>query len=412
MIFKKIAILTLHPHNYGGVLATQRFVYHFCQKYFEPTLFFLGFDPAISASIKRLKYRSQVRYTNYFGMQSVEIGSRWAFWEPGHYKNTIKQWEKELAGYEYFIVASGTPIAAHPLVLLNKRFIGNYATPCEADRTQRMGKTTGIRAFIEKRAHTKMLAIEKEILEKTTLVMPMSQYTKVQFDTLCEGLEQKTLVCGQPIADEKIGIVPITKKGKILLAVGRFDDPRKNIAMLLQVFDWLYTQVPDLILYIVGSRPSPEVLKPYESLKSFKAIVFTGYVEASVRDLLYEQADIMLITSYQEGLGIIGLEALARGIPVVSTDCGGSRDFVIEGKTGYLVAINDVEAMVLRVLTLLTNSTLYEAIRKYSPEFIKQEFSVTTIEEKYKQALITVYPELESYFAQGKVTTRGVQHIL
>ncbi len=43
----------------------------------------------------------------------------------------------------------------------------------------------------------------------------------------------------------------------------------------------------------------------------------------------------MLITSHQEGLGIIGLEAMSYGIPIVATDCGGTRDYVDNDLTGY-----------------------------------------------------------------------------
>lgn len=395
----KIAILTLHPHNYGGVLALQKNVYQFCQKYFEPTLFFLGFDPAISTSIKRAKFSSRVRHTSYFGMQAVEIGARWATWEPAHYTNTLKMWEKELEGYDYFFVASGTPIVAHPLVLLNKKFVGIYASDHATDRTQRMVQWKGIRGWIEKKAHSRMLKLEKEILEKTNYLWAMSRYTQEQFQTIVQDKRQIAL-CAHPVTDEKIGIVHHHKVAdeQMIIAVGRFDDPRKNIAMLFAVFEQLYAQLPHLKLYVIGSVPLPATVAQYIQKPFFKSIIFTGYVEASALDTFYEQADLMLITSHQEGLGIVGLEALGRGIPVISTKCGGPEDFVIDGVTGYLVDRDDVQAMARQALLLLTHAQEHERLCCQGPLFIQKNFSVAAIEAKYQEGLVTVYPELNSIF--------------
>lgn len=397
---KKIAILTLHPHNYGGVLALQKNVYQFCAKYFEPTLFFLGFGADISTSIKRCKFSSRVRHTSYFGMQAVEIGSRWAFWEPLHYRNTIKKWEKELEGYDYFFVASGTPIVAHPLILLNKKFVGIYASDHATDRTQRMAQWSGIRGFIEKQAHPRMLKIEKEILKKTNYLWAMSRYTQNQFEKVL-GEQRQLAICAHPVVDEKIGIVNHHKAAdeQMIITVGRFDDPRKNIGMLFSVFEQLYAQLPHLKLYVIGSVPLPSTVAPYAQKPFFKSVVFTGYVEASALDMFYEQADLMLITSHQEGLGIVGLEALGRGVPVISTRCGGPEDFVLEGITGYLVEVNDVQAMVAKALLVLTDAQEHARLRQQGPEFIQKNFSVAAIEAKYIEGLVATYPELSKGFS-------------
>jgi len=53
----KIAILSLkNSYGYGGVLSSLKVAHDFCNKYFDPTVFFLGFEPAISTSLKTLKF--------------------------------------------------------------------------------------------------------------------------------------------------------------------------------------------------------------------------------------------------------------------------------------------------------------------------------------------------------------------
>ena len=60
---------------------------------------------------------------------------------------------------------------------------------------------------------------------------------------------------------------------------------------------------------------------------------------------IYRQADCWLVPSLREGFSMPGLEAAACGCPVVATRCGGPEDYVIEGETGLLVPVNDVEAI-------------------------------------------------------------------
>ena len=170
----KIAILTLHPYNYGGVLSLIKVVHKFCQNYFEPKLFFLGFDSEISTSLKKLKFSSQMKNTNYFGFDSVEVGAKWAFWEPGHYKFTKSKWVSALQDYDYFFVASGTCIAAHPLTLLDKKFAVWLATTFDEDRAQRVKKLNLTRKFIDKFSCAKMRKIEKDIFKKSNFIFALS----------------------------------------------------------------------------------------------------------------------------------------------------------------------------------------------------------------------------------------------
>jgi glycosyltransferase involved in cell wall biosynthesis len=107
----------------------------------------------------------------------------------------------------------------------------------------------------------------------------------------------------------------------------------------------------------------------------------------------------MLITSHQEGLGIVGLEALLHGTPVIATLCGGPEDFIIQGRNGYLVPIDDVQAMADKALELLSNHALLCQLSLAARDFIHAQYSLQTIHEIFKQGLSTTYPELKELFA-------------
>lgn len=394
----KIAILSLHPSNGGGILSSLSVVYEYLSRFFEPTVFFLSFDPALSASFKKFKFTSRSREATYYGMNCVEVGARWAFWEPGHYAFTLDAWKKVLKGYDYFFVTSGTAIAAYPLVLLNKRYVAWIAAPHDDDRADRIKDLSFFRKIIEDLGHSQMRAIEAKSLGKCRYLFALSHYAYNHFLALRGKSKYPMSVCGYPMKIKKpLVSTEMRQKAGHLLAVARFDDPRKNIGMLLRAFDVIYHHQPERPLVIVGRRPESHVLAPYASLPSFKNVLFTGPVSAAELERWYQQASVMLITSHQEGLGIVGLEALSYGIPVVATRCGGPADYVINGKTGFLVNKNDDATMARVVLKLLEDKVAYEECAREAHAFLAVHNDSEHIYNTFTEGLCTAYPELTAY---------------
>jgi glycosyltransferase involved in cell wall biosynthesis len=70
---------------------------------------------------------------------------------------------------------------------------------------------------------------------------------------------------------------------------------------------------------------------------------------------VYDASDVLLVTSNRESFGLTIVEAMARGVPVVATRCGGPEELISDGETGFLVDIGDTEAMADRVAVLLDN---------------------------------------------------------
>ncbi len=397
----KIAILTIrNSYDYGGVLSSLRVVHEFCKDYFNPTVFFLGFTPDIATSIRGLKFRSSLKPISYFGMNCIEVGARWAFWEPGHYWFTEDVWEELLAEYDYFFVVSGTCIAAHPLVLLNKKFVMWIGTPYDDDRLERVKRLTGLRKLINTFAEFSMRKIEFNILQASRYTWAISAYAQRAFEHKLGHPHENLVHCSYPVdvAKYQDNITTPQQRDDIIIAVGRFSDPRKNIAMLLRVFDKIHARLPHMKLYITGMKPNPETLLPYLEQASFDNVVFTGQVSCEDLHNLYKRARLMLITSYQEGLGIVGLEAMMYGVPVIATDCGGTADYVINGQTGYLVAVNDDDAMVNHACHILTHPEIETALSIQARTLIQEQFSKKKVYEHFRQGLVATYPELVELF--------------
>jgi glycosyltransferase involved in cell wall biosynthesis len=395
----KIAILSLrNTYNYGGILSCLKIAYRFCEQYFEPRVFFLGFEPEIATKLRSFKFTSAIKPLSHFGMNSVEIGTRWSFWEPGHYVFTQSSWQELLRDYDYFFVVSGTCLAAHPLLTMHKKFVLWIGTPYDEDRQERVKQLRGLRAIINTAAHPWMNRIERKILTKADFILAISTYAKSKFEYIIKHPRENMVVCSYPMDTRHITLSGKKSDEKIIMAVGRFSDPRKNLPMLLRVFEKIYQHMPTIKLYIIGMKPSPEIMTLFARHDSLRNIIFTGQITSEDLYALYQRAYLLLITSYQEGLGIVGLESLLNGTPVVATDCGGTRDYVINDITGYLVPINGDTEMIAKVEKILSDPALQEKLSRNGREFVEKNFSPHKSFALFKYGFISVYPELKAWF--------------
>ena len=119
--------------------------------------------------------------------------------------------------------------------------------------------------------------------------------------------------------------------------VGRIDDPRKNVGLLIHAVNICRNKGHNITAEIIGGEPDGHSESLVQSLKLCDAVTFIKYLESSVLPEHLKTFDIFVVPSHQEGLCIAALEAMACGCPVISTRCGGPEEFVINGKTGFLV---------------------------------------------------------------------------
>ena len=153
--------------------------------------------------------------------------------------------------------------------------------------------------------------------------------------------------------------------GRTLLYVGRIE-PLKGLDILLRAVA-LLNDTADTNLIIVGGNldgdAELERLKTLAlSLNISDIVTFTGSVNQEELPAYYSSADVFVLPSWYESFGLVALEAMSCGTPVVVSRVGGLKTFVEHGETGYLVPWRCPEAFARSLETLLENPLLRRAM--------------------------------------------------
>jgi len=183
------------------------------------------------------------------------------------------------------------------------------------------------------------VAYARYVVKKTSKIRVVSERISKSLQTLGVNPEKITIL---PIQSDlkdflAVGEERSYQNSPILsfLYVGRFS-PEKNITLLLESFAQLTKQFKDIKLTLSGDGPQKEYLKSkIASLQISDQTTITPWS----RDVatLMSQHDVLCLSSWYEGWGMVLVEAAAAGMPVVTTDVGCAGEFVIEGQGGVVV---------------------------------------------------------------------------
>jgi len=150
--------------------------------------------------------------------------------------------------------------------------------------------------------------------------------------------------------------VPVrTDPDPTILCVAR-QYPRKHIADLLYAFASLRKYMPEVRLRLVGDGPEHDNLRALAArLNLGSAVTFLGSIPDADVKREYAHCDVFCLPSIQEGFGIVFLEAMVAGKPVVATTAAAIPEVVQHGRTGILVPPGDPQSLAGALLLLLSD---------------------------------------------------------
>ncbi|TCN14068.1 glycosyltransferase involved in cell wall biosynthesis [Bacillus sp. BK006] len=143
------------------------------------------------------------------------------------------------------------------------------------------------------------------------------------------------------------------KNKKVLMTLGRlFSKERyKGFDEVIEVLPLVTKKYPNVVYMIVGDGPDRNRLEnKVKNIGVENCVIFVGEIEENVKADYYRLADLFLMPSRGEGFGIVLLEALASGVPVIASQLDGSREALREGLLGKLVDPRDTYELVETVL--------------------------------------------------------------
>jgi N-acetyl-alpha-D-glucosaminyl L-malate synthase BshA len=136
----------------------------------------------------------------------------------------------------------------------------------------------------------------------------------------------------------------------------------KRVQDVVKIFHNVQKQIPSKLLF-VGDGPERATAEQLSrELGICDNVRFVGKQE-QMEDIL-AIADLFLLTSEYESFGLAALEAMAAGVPVISTNAGGLGEIMIEGKTGYMGNVGDVTTMSQHAISILENDEKLQYFRK------------------------------------------------
>jgi glycosyltransferase involved in cell wall biosynthesis len=145
---------------------------------------------------------------------------------------------------------------------------------------------------------------------------------------------------------------------------------QKGVHYLLQAYSEL--RIPDSELLLVGGMS--DEIKPF--FKKHEGIYrWVGHVPQKILHKYYSQGSVFVIMSIQEGLAGVQAQAMACGLPVVSTKNTGGEDIIRDGKDGFIIPIRDVEALKEKIMYLYDNRDICNEMGQLAKERVSKGFT-------------------------------------
>jgi len=188
---------------------------------------------------------------------------------------------------------------------------------------------------------------------------------------------------------------------KIVMYVGRFVR-EKGIHVLLNAASAVLAQQPTTKFVIVGggNRDKFEQFVRWYGLQ--EKVLFTGFMANRSLHMLYRCADVAVFPSLYEPFGIVALEGMAAGAPVVASDAGGLPEVVKHDETGTLAYAGSAESLAWAVLRVLENPERAENLRMAARERLDIDFAWPVLADQTIDVYNKVWAEfLKSYWADS-----------
>lgn len=252
---------------------------------------------------------------------------------------------------------------------------------------------------------------EKKVISKANRIIAATLAEKSQLEFLYKAPSSKISVIPPGVdtrhfypipKDEAKEVVGVPEDSHTILFVGRIE-PLKGIDKLIQAISIIQNngelRCCPHNLVIIGGEPNAKseemnaemarLQDMVEDLGIENFVIFLGKQDQQLLPYYYSASEIVVMPSHYESFGMVALEAMACGTPVVASQVGGLAFLVRDGETGYVVPGNDVQMLAKRLVELIKDKDLRNKLGNKSAEYA-QLYAWEIISEK----MIEVYNQV------------------
>lgn len=164
---------------------------------------------------------------------------------------------------------------------------------------------------------------------------------------------------------------------KVAVTIGRLI-PRKSHHLLVEAL----ASIPGVHLYVIGAGPLKKKLNNLVAERELSERVhLVGYVSEERKLQLLRAADLYVSAAEHEGFGIVFLEAMEAGLPIVAVNEGGQTDFLTDGENALLVEPHNQDALTQAIRRLLDDSGLAQRLADNNRQKVKSFYVTHTVKE-------------------------------
>lgn len=226
----------------------------------------------------------------------------------------------------------------------------------------------------EKRGNRLRAWLGKSMLRRADAVRVVSESVAVWLQQRLGITQGKIFVI--PVGTDLVAnAVPIPRERvatQTVLFVGRLVT-QKGVPILLRAFQYVKTQCHDATLVIVGDGPERRNLEELASALGLQgSIRFVGWMPYEQLPKFYANADVVAVPSLWEPYGRVIVEAMSFGRAVVATDTEGARDLIQDGQTGFIVPVQDIQALADRIHYLFRNPQEAHRVGETARQFVRR----------------------------------------
>lgn len=203
--------------------------------------------------------------------------------------------------------------------------------------------------------HKRQLANTQVFTKSNIALESMKKRGFQKVETVGVGLDLSRLQQGSVSSSWVLDLIQRKGRSKYLLYVGVLED-RRNILFMLDVLKRITFELPDTKLILVGKgKPeyTEQVFNKVRELELTNCVIYRDALPQSELPQLYQTADIFLLPSKYEIFGMVLMEAMTFGIPIITSYNGGSSTIIDNGKNGIILREFDTDVWSNEVVTLL-----------------------------------------------------------